>query len=170
MNVNGFRRWLKTQMIHSTMTPIAPSIGRTKPFPSSVRRRKSPSSWLYRSRQCATVTTTMLALPAARLDLCECLAMLPNEKSNSTQWNAESKGGGRFARLHGKGCAISSSGGRFNTASPPAWPDQIQAGVDRSIHHAESPRGESPRGEIQGAKRRSSKPLTFDEFLVDPSQ
>jgi len=35
------------------------------------------------ARHCATVTTPMLALPTERLVLCECLSMVPNEKSDS---------------------------------------------------------------------------------------
>ena len=85
MNVNGYRRWLKAQIAcFDDDTDIAcDRADETVPVIREAKKIAIELGLPEVARHCATVTTTMLALPVARLVLCECLAMLPNEKSDS---------------------------------------------------------------------------------------
>ena len=85
MNINGFRRWLKAQIASfDDDTDIAVDrADETVPVIHEAKKIAIELTLPDVARHCATVTTTMLALPVARLVLCECLAMLPNEKSDS---------------------------------------------------------------------------------------
>ena len=78
MNVNGFRKWLKAQ-IASFDDDTDVACDRADETVPVIREAKKIAIELTLpdvARHCATVTTTMLALPVARLVLCECLAML----------------------------------------------------------------------------------------------
>ena len=78
MNVNGFRKWLKAQ-IASFDDDTDVACDRADETVPVIREAKKIAIELTLpdvARHFATVTTTMLALPVARLVLCECLAML----------------------------------------------------------------------------------------------
>ena len=85
MNVNGFRRWLKSQiaLLDDDTDAAVDWADETVPVIREAEKIAIELALPDVARNCATVTTTMLALPAARLVLCELLAMLPNEKSDS---------------------------------------------------------------------------------------
>jgi excisionase family DNA binding protein len=86
MTVNGFRRWLKAQTAcFDDDSPVAAErADETIPVIREAEEIAIELGLPEIARHCATVTTTMLALPVARLILCECLAMLPENKSEST--------------------------------------------------------------------------------------
>ena len=86
MTVRGFQRWLKAHIASlDDDTPVAVERGDEAVMVIREAEKIAIELGLPEiARHCATVKTTMLALPAARLVLCECLAMLPKNKSEST--------------------------------------------------------------------------------------
>ena len=85
MNVNSFRRWLKSQiaLLDDNTDSAVDRADETVPVIRQAKKIAIELALPEVASHCATVTTTRLALPAARLVLCELLAMLPNEKSDS---------------------------------------------------------------------------------------
>jgi excisionase family DNA binding protein len=78
MNVNGYRRWLLEQikLFNDDSEFACDRANETVPVIQQAQRIAIELGLPEIARHCATVTTTMLALPTARLVLCECLAML----------------------------------------------------------------------------------------------
>ena len=85
MNVNGYRRWLKAQIASfDDDTDIAcDRADETVPVIRAAEKLAIELGLPDVAKHCATVTTRMLALRSAQLVLCECAAMLPNEKADS---------------------------------------------------------------------------------------
>ena len=79
MNINGFRRWLKAQivMFDDDTECAADRADETVPTIRQAEQIALKMGLPEIARHCATVTTTLLALPVAQEVLCECLEMLP---------------------------------------------------------------------------------------------
>ena len=86
MNVNGFRKWLKAQIAcFDDDTDVAcDRADETVPIIREAGRIAVELGLPDVARHCATVTTSMLALPVAQLVLCECMAMLPKPIPDGT--------------------------------------------------------------------------------------
>jgi hypothetical protein len=79
MTINNFRRWLKAKIdsFDDDTECATDRADETVPVIQQAEKIAIELGLPDIARHCATVTTTMLALPTARLVLCECLAMLP---------------------------------------------------------------------------------------------
>ena len=78
MTINGYRRWLKTQIV-ALDDDSESAIDRADETVEIIREAEKIAIELGLpdiARHCTKVTTTMLALRPARLFLCECLAMV----------------------------------------------------------------------------------------------
>ena len=83
MNINGFRRWLKAQivMFDDDTECAADRADETVPTIREAEQIALKMGLPDIARHCATVTTTLLALPVAQEVLSECMAMLQSKKS-----------------------------------------------------------------------------------------
>ena len=82
MTINNFRRWLKAKIdsFDDDTECATDRADETVPVIQQAEKIAIELGLPEIARHCATVTTTMLALPTARLVLCECLAMLSKGK------------------------------------------------------------------------------------------
>ena len=86
MNINSFRRWLKAKLasFDDETEYAADRADETVLVIQQAEKIAIELGLPEIAHHCATVTTTMLALPAARLVLCECLALLPKDDPAET--------------------------------------------------------------------------------------
>jgi excisionase family DNA binding protein len=81
MNINGFRRWLKAQivMFDDDTECAGARADETVPTIREAEQIALKMGLPEIARHCATVTTTLLALPVAQEVLSECMAMLQSK-------------------------------------------------------------------------------------------